>query len=443
MRRVQIRPARLIPAAFLAAMAIGAGLLMLPISTASGEWASPVTALFTATSAVCITGLTVVDTGTYWSGFGQFVILALIQIGGFGILAGATLLGVLVSSRMRLAAHLAASSENRSLGLSDVRSVLRLVAILTLVSEAALAAYLTAVFLLRDEYELGQALWFGVFHSVSAFNNAGFGLWADNLMGFQSDIAVLFPVGIAVIVGGLGVPVLQDLRRAWSKPRLWSAHTKITLWGTLALLLAGAAATLVFEWSNSGTLGAMPPLEKIANALFHSAMTRTAGFNAVNIGEMENATLAASTGLMMIGGGGASTAGGIKVTTFFILGLVAWSEIRGDADVAAFGRRISSQVQRQALAVALISIAVVVVSTAAMMLLTPYKLEHMMFEVVSAFSNTGLSTGFTGVLPPSGQLLLVLLMFIGRVGPVSFAAALALRPRKREFRYPEEHPIVG
>jgi trk system potassium uptake protein len=419
-------------------MTIGAGLLMLPVSAASGEWTSPLTALFTATSAVCITGLAVVDTGTYWSGFGQFVIMMLVQVGGFGIMAGATLLGVLVSRRMRLAAHLAASAENRSLGMADLRIVLALVAGFTLIVETLLAAYLTSLFWIRDGYEPGKAIWYGVFHSVSAFNNAGFTLWSDGLIWFQTSASVLGPIALAVIIGGLGVPVLQDIRRAPLRPGLWSAHTKITLWGSLALLIVGALGTLVFEWSNRATIGGMSVADKVMSAAFHSAMTRTAGFNALDMYDMENPTLAFSIVLMLIGGGGASAAGGIKVTTFFILGLVAWAEVRGDA-----GRRISSQVQRQALAVALLSIGVILIATGAMMVLTPYKIEHMMFEVVSAFANVGLSTGVTPILPPAGQMILIFLMFLGRVGPVSFAAALALRPRKRPFRYPEEHPIVG
>jgi trk system potassium uptake protein len=436
-------PARLVPLAFLLAIAVGTGLLMLPIARA-GEGGAPfLTALFTATSAVCVTGLIIEDTPVYWSGFGQGVILALIQVGGFGIMSGATLLGLLVARRLRLSTRLVAQAETRSLALGDVAAVLRLILAVTIGFELATAAILS----LHLHYTYGEpwelAAWNGLFHSVSAFNNAGFSTYSDNLMGFALDPLVLGPIMVAVVLGGIGFPVLHDMRRTPRGPGRWSVHTKITLLGTGLLLLGGLVAVLAYEWGNPATLGPLDPGGKVLGAAFHSAMTRTAGFNALDIGKLRPETLAISYGLMMIGGGSAGTAGGIKVTTFLVLGLVVWAEIRGEPDVCAFGRRISREVQRQALTVVLLAVGLVGTATLVLLSASEFALQDVLFEVVSAFATVGLSTGITATLPPAGQVVLIILMFVGRVGTITVATGLALRSRQRPYRYPEERPIVG
>ena len=363
MPRALQHPARLVPLAFLLAIGLGTGLLMLPAARAGGGGAPFLTALFTATSAVSVTGLTVQDTPTYWSGVGQGIILALFQVGGLGIMSGATLLGLLVARRLRLSTRLLAQAETRSLALGDVVGVLRL--------------------------------------------------------------------------------VLRDLRRNALRAARWSLHTKITLLGTGLLLLGGTAAVLAYEWGNPATLGPRGPAGKLLGAAFHSAMTRSGGFNAFDVGEVRPETLAVSYVLMMIGGGSAGTAGGIKVTTFLVLGLVVWAEIRGEPDVAAFGRRVSRDVQRQALAVALLAVGFVGTATLVLLSVSDLALDDALFEVVSAFATVGLSTGVTADLPPAGQALLAALMFLGRVGTVTVATGLALRGRRTPYRYPEERPIVG
>jgi len=444
MRFASLRnPARLVPIGFFITILFGTALLMLPMAQAGPGGAPFLTALFTATSAVCVTGLITVDTPTYWSNFGQGIILFLIQIGGFGIMTGATMLGLLVTRRLKLHHRLLAQAETPTFSLGQVSSVLKLVLVTTVVVELVVAAVLTARFSVHYQQSAGEAVWNGVFHAVSAFNNAGFARFSDNVMGFALDPIILFPLMIAVILGGIGFPVLYELRSELFCPARWSLHTKLTLLGTAILLVTGFASVLAFEWRNPGTLGPMGLAGKFQSALFHSVVTRTAGFNSIDIAQLRPETLFLSDALMLIGGGSAGTAGGIKVTTFLVLGLIVWAEVRGEPDASAFGRRISTEVLRQALTVVLLAVGIVGASTLILLSLTRFGLSEVLFEVVSAFATVGLSTGITPKLPPGGQLALILLMFIGRVGTVTVATALALKTSPRPYRYPQERPIVG
>ena len=441
--RIPRRPGQLVVAGFAGAVAVGTLLLRLPIA-ASGPAATWLEALFTATSAVCVTGLVVVDTGTHWSGFGSAVILGLIQVGGLGIMTLATVLGLLISRRLGLASRLVAASATRTVGLGDVRSVLVGVVRITFLMEAATAVVLAARFWLGYDEPFTRALWLGLFHSVSAFNNAGFSPYRDSLMGFVEDPWICLPIAVAVIVGGIGFPVLFELRRQHRRPSRWSLHTKITLLLTAVLLPVGTAFMLVAEWGNPATLGPLSVPGKLLAGFFQGGvMPRTAGFNSLDVAAMNDGTLLGTDVLMFIGGGSAGTAGGIKVTTFALLLFVIWSELRGDPDVDVFDRRIATTAQRQALAVALLSVAAVVGSTILIALTSPFPVDEILFEVISAFGTVGLSTGMTADLAPGHQLLLVVLMFMGRLGPVTLGTALALRERQRLFRQPESAPIVG
>ena len=443
MPRTIQHPARLVPLAFLVTILVGTVLLMLPMSRADPGGAPLLIALFTSTSAVCVTGLAVQDTATYWSGFGQGVILALSQIGGFGIMTGATLLGLLVTRRLRLSTRLIAQAETRSIALGEVAGLLRLIFLVTVSVELAAAAILTLRLRYAFQEPWEQAIWNGLFHAISAFNNAGFSTYSDGMMRFVADPVVIMTVTVAVVLGGLGFPVLYELRRKLRHPARWSIHTKITLLGTAVLLPAGWVAVLAFEWSNPDTLGPLDLTGKLLASMFHSAMTRSGGLNSVDIGKMELETLAVSYVLMLIGGGSASTAGGIRVTTFLLLGFVVLAEIRGEPDTTAFRRRISSEVQRQALSVVLLAVGLVALATLLLLVLTDFALHDVLFEAISACATVGLSTGITPKLPPAAQFVLVVMMFAGRVGTVTIATAFALRMRKRPYRYPEERPIVG
>ncbi|HEX6077533.1 MAG TPA: potassium transporter TrkG [Micromonosporaceae bacterium] len=436
-------PARLVPLAFLAVMAVGTGLLALPAAKAGPGSAPLITALFTATSAVCVTGLTTVDTATYWSPFGQAVILVLFQIGGFGVMSLGALLGLLVYRRLGLTTRLVAQAETRTLALGEVRSVLWRIALTVVAFEAVTTVLLSARFWLGYGMNATTAAWHGLFHSVSAFNNAGFSLNTDSLMGYVADPWVNLPVILAIIFGGLGFPVLLELRRRLTEPSRWSTHTRITVWATVILLLGGTLAVLALEWSNPSTLGRLATPDKVLASLFQSVTARTAGFNTIDTSALGPGTLAVLDGLMFIGGGSAGTAGGIKVTTFFLLGFVIWSELRGEPDVNVHRRRLGPGPQRQALTVALLGVAFVGLGTLALLILTGQSLDRVLFESVSAFATVGMSTGITPGFDTTPQLVLITLMFVGRVGPMTIGAALALRSRRQLYRLPEARPIVG
>ncbi|MFV2017714.1 TrkH family potassium uptake protein [Micromonospora sp. LOL_023] len=444
MRRPLRNPARIVPLAFLGAIAVGTVLMMLPASRQGPDPAPFVTALFTATSAVCVTGLAVTDTSTYWTPFGLVLITLQTQIGGFGIMSIATLLALLVSRRLGLRSRLTTQAETNSLGLSAIRQVLLRIAATMLAVESTVTLLLAARLWLGYDYPPGRALWYGLFHAVQAFNNGGFALYPDGLVRFVSDWWICLPMICAVVIGGLGFPALFEVVRQRGGPRRWSVHTQLTIWGTLTLITLGFGAVLTFEWANPRTLGALDLPGKLLAALFQDVMTRSGGFNTVDTGALNPETTAVSIGMMFVGGGSASTAGGIKVTTFFLLAFVIWSELRGEPDVVIGRRRIAAASQRQALTVALIGVALVGAGTLALIGLTDdVGPAQALYEVTSAFGTTGLSTGITGELPALAQVLLTVLMFIGRIGSVTLGSAIALNTRRRRFHYPEERPIVG
>ncbi|MCW5636197.1 MAG: TrkH family potassium uptake protein [Rubrivivax sp.] len=441
-RRV-LHPNRAVALVFLLLIAAGTCLLRLPLSQAEAQPAPWLTALFTAVSAVCVTGLVVVDTGSYWSPFGQGVILALFQLGGFGLMTAASLLGLMVNRSLRLRSRLLTQAETHSLGLGEVSGIARVVFVVTVGCETVLAATLAARLHFGHGVVWPDALWSGVFHAVSAFNNAGFSLHGDSLVRYAGDAWVLGPVMLGIVIGGIGFPVLQDLQARLRDPRHWSLHTKLTLAGTVVLLVVGAAGVLLFEASNPKTLGPMAPGERLLSAAFASVSARTAGFNSVDTGALTRESLALHFLLMFIGGGSAGTAGGVKVTTAAILLLLVVAEVRGRPDSEAFGRRVCVPAQRQAITVLVLGSVMVVLGTLVLLRVTPFPTDRVIFEVISAFGTVGLSTGITAELPPSGQLTLVTLMYVGRVGTITLATSLALGERRMPWRYPEEHPVVG
>ena len=416
---------------------------MLPIAKVGPGGAGPLEALFTATSAVCVTGLAVVDTAVYWTTFGQVAILCLIQLGGFGIMSFASLLGVIMARRLGLKSRIQAAAETKSTGFGDVKSVLLGVLRITVMVELCAALLLALRFGLGYGHSFGHSLWLGFFHSVSAFNNAGFALFSDNLMGFVGDPWICMPIALAIIIGGLGFPVLFELGRHYRKPLHWTMNTKLVLAGTGILLAAGTVFISAVEWNNPKTLGALSTADKLLAGFFQSVMTRTAGFNSLDIGQMDPATWLGMDILMFIGGGPAGTAGGLKITTFAVLFFILLTEIQGGVAVNVFGKRLPRSVHREAITIVLLAVALVIGSTMALMLITDIDFDRLFFETVSAFATVGLSTGITASLPPAGQLLLVFLMFVGRLGPVTLASALALRSRTPLYEFPKERPLIG
>jgi trk system potassium uptake protein TrkH len=444
-KRALSHPVRSVPLAFLAVIILGAAVLMLPLArTGSEPGADPLmAALFTSVSAVCVTGLITVDTATYWTPFGQAVIMALIQVGGFGIMTLATLLALLVRKSIGLRGQLVAQSETHTLNLGDVRSVLVRVAKLMIGFEAATAVILTGRFWIAYDQNPATALWHGTFHAVSSFNNAGFALYSDNLIGFAEDPWIITPICAAIIAGGLGFPVVIQLLRGDTKPKNWSVHLRLTIYGTLVLLAAGIALFAAFEWNRDETLGPLSLTGKLLGSLAGGVFPRTAGFNSIDYAAASPETLMVTNILMFIGGGSAGTAGGIKITTFLVLGFSIWNEVRGRDQVTVAHRSISSSSQRQALSVALLGVAAVVIGTLLLLAFTDYSLEKVLFESISAFATVGMSTGITYNLPASAEWVLMALMFTGRIGTVAVASALALSSRPRLYRLPEERPIIG
>jgi trk system potassium uptake protein TrkH len=444
-RRPPRQPALVLAVGFLAVIAVGTGLLMLPLSAVAGTWTSPVTALFTATSAVCVTGLVVVDTATYWSPFGQAVILGLIQVGGFGFMTGSTLLLLLlVGRRTALSERIVAQESAGARDLGSVRLVLRRVAVFSLLAEGIGAAVLTLVFLARYG-DPGRAAYHGLFHSVSAFNNAGFDVMGGfaSLNGFARDPLVFVPIGVLIFLGGLGVAIVGDVidKRRWTRLAL---ETKLVLATTAALLVAGTVALLAFEWGNPATLGALPEAQRPLNALFESVSFRTAGMSTLPIGSLTDSSLITAIALMFIGGASGSTAGGIKVTTFAILLFTIISTVRGRQFTEAFGRRVSADVIARALSVALLAVAFGFLGALALEVTgAPGSFLAIAFETASAFGTVGHTTGITPVLGEPSLIVLALAMFAGRLGPLTFVLALSARAKPVPYRPAVETIRIG
>ena len=450
-RKRSLHPTQIVVLAFGLAVAISTLVLLLPISTASGNQTDFVTALFTSVSAVCITGLTVVETATHWSGFGQVSILVMIQAGGLGIVSFATLLGLLISGRISLTDRMNTLTEAKIVGADNVPKLLQRIILVYFGFEAVLASYLTLK--LRFDYgeSWGDAIWNGVFHAISAFNNGGFSLYESSMMPFNQDAFFIAPIFLAVIVGGLGFPVLIEMHeKIWKlnlqpggRRKRFSLHTKLTLGATTVLLTLGSLFIGLMEWSNEKTLGSLNLFDRIVNTIFAAVMPRSGGFNSVDISQMDPATWLGIDFLMFIGGGSASTAGGIKVTTMAVLFYIIYTEIRGETAVNVGNRRLPRSIQRQALTLVALSSMTILFSTLLLAATTDFSLDQLLFEVISAAATVGLSTGITADLPDFAKVWLAMLMFIGRLGPVVIASALALRVTKRHYELPKERPLLG
>nr|WP_240646178.1 potassium transporter TrkG [Georgenia sp. SYP-B2076] len=435
-------PARLALLVFASIIAVETALLSLPAATASGDRAPFIDALFTATSAVCVTGLTTVDTATYWSPLGQAVVLVGIKIGGLGVMTLASILGLAVSRRIGLTQRMLAASETKTTRLGEVGTLVRAVLVASLTVEGALTLILVPRFLTLGE-SLGQSLWHGVFMALSIFNNAGFVIIEGGLTPFVGDWWLGLPIVVGTFIGAIGFPVILNVARLWRTPKKWTLHAKLTLVTSGGLAVVAMLVFALFEWTNRDTLAGLPFDEKILASMVHGMTPRSSGLSTVDVGDMREATWFFTDALMFVGGGSASTAGGIKVSTLAVLLLAIVAEARGDRDIEAFGRRIGSSTVRLAVSVAFIGATLVGVSTLLLLMVTDLRLDVILFEVISAFATCGLSTGITPGLPDSGKYVLTVLMFAGRTGTITVAAALALRERRRVIRMPHERPIIG
>ncbi|MDP9885522.1 Trk-type K+ transport system membrane component [Sinomonas atrocyanea] len=436
-------PARLAMLAFAAVIIVFTLLLSLPVSSADGHATPLHEALFTAASAVCVTGLTVVSTAAHWTFFGQFVILLGIFVGGLGTLTIASLLTLMVSRRLGLRSKLIAQEAlNNSSRLGEVGELLRIVIMTSIVIEGSLAVVLTGRFLALGE-GWWTALWHGIFYSISAFNNAGFTPHSDGIVPYEEDLWILVPLALGAFVGSLGFPVILGLRQAGFRWRRWSLHVKLTIQVSAILVGVGSVLWGWMEWDNPRTIGSMGVAEKIIHAVFASIMTRSCGFNLVDQNQLEGTTRLLTDALMFAGGGSASTAGGIKVTTIAVLFLAIVAEGRGDSDVKVYGRTIPQSALRVAISVIVAGATLVLVGSFLMSAITQQSLDRVLFEVISAFATCGLSSGLSAESPPAGMYVLTALMVAGRVGTITLASALAVRQRIQLYHYPEERPIIG
>lgn len=441
-----LSPTKIIAVTFLILILTGAFLLTLPVATRDGQGCDFLRALFTATSATCVTGLTPFDTYTQWSGFGQGVLLCLIEVGGLGFMSMATLFVFLLRKRIGLKQRMVMA---QALSLNDMEGVVRLqrtVIFGSLSVEALGAAILAAYFTPR--FGFGKALWLGVFHSVSAFCNAGFDVFGflepgASLMTFQDDPLVLLTLGALVVIGGLGFLVWEELAERKPFERM-SVYTRLVLSTTGALLLAGWVLTCLLEWNNPDTLGNMPVWEKLLNGFFQSVTLRTAGFAAVDQGKLTEGGKAVSMVIMLIGGSSGSTAGGLKTVTFVVLVLFIWARLRGRSTVCAFRRTIPASQVLDAMTIAIAMLILAMFGAVFICATSPVGFTNALYEAISALATVGLTADTTLRLSVPAQWLIILYMYFGRVGILTISLGFLTGDRAAErFRYAQTSLLIG
>lgn len=439
---VQLHPAHILTFGFLGLITIGTLLFMLPIATQDRHHLSFIDALFEATSAVCVTGLAVVDTGTTFTLFGQIVLLVLVQLGGWGFMTSSILMFLMLGKRIGLKERILLKESVNYGSLQGLIKLVQSIIAITLIVELIGAVILS----IRWSFEMAwpKAIYYGIFHSVSAFNNAGFSLEPDNLSKWVGDPVVNIMITLLFIVGGIGFTVILDIFGKKSFKKL-SLHTKITIIVSTFLNLISMFMILFLEFDNPATLGSLSNSDKLWAAYFQGVVPRTAGFNTIDIAQMTPSSLVYMIGLMFIGAGSGSTAGGIKVTTAALLFLALWAVITNKQDVNVFNRRIPQELINRALSIAISGI--LFIFTIFFLLTITEKgaeLTKILFETVSAFGTVGMSAGLTGELTPVGRILITVMMFIGRLGPLTMAFALMFHAKKNSHvRYAEEKILIG
>ena len=443
--RMKLNPAQIMVLGFASVILIGSILLNLPIASRNGESVGFINALFTATSAVCVTGLVVVDTGTYWTVFGQTVILLLIQIGGLGFMTLATLIFFIFGKKITLRERLVMQEALNQFKISGIVRLTQYILIATFLIEGIGAILLSIRFI--PIFGVSKGIAYSIFHAISAFCNAGFDLMGDytSLTAFANDTLVNIVVWILIVVGGLGFTVLVDCIQTRRFSR-FSLHSKMVLSISALLIGIGFIMILLLEYNNPATMGTLPFRGKLLSGMFHSITPRTAGFNTLPTDQLTTASIFLTIVLMFIGGSSGSTAGGVKTTT---AGVVIWtivSVIKGNDDTEIFQKRIPRDIINRSLAVIGISMLLVVLMTMALSITErTFSFIEIFFEATSAFGTVGLSLGITPALSMPGRILVSITMFAGRVGPLTLALALARQQRKKKglIKYPEEKVIVG
>ena len=442
--------ARTICLGFITVIVVGTILLIMPIATQTGEWGNIITALFTSTSAVCVTGLIVVDTGTHFSFVGEMIILFLIQIGGLGYMTTTAFLILLIGKKFDFRQKLAINESFDRPFLQGSRSLVASVFATTLIFELSAVFLLIPIF--AEDYDFSQSLWYALFHAISAWNNAGFSLFADSLTAYQNSLPLNLIITTLIVLGGIGYQVIIEIY-LWIVKTLhgyrhhkyeFSLNFKVVVNTTFILLFLGTIAYFVSEYNNSETIASLSLGEKFLSSWFQSVTTRTAGFNTIDIGQMTSAGLFITIGLMFIGASPSGTGGGIKTTSLNILINTTKSVLRGKEEVILYRREVPSSLILKAIAVVSGSILTVILMTVIISLSNPdIELIAILFEVVSAFATVGLSTGITSSLSLTGKLALVFTMYVGRVGVLLFMAAIIGEQPPSRIQYPKENLLVG
>lgn len=423
-------------------IAVGGILLMLPSASVSGNPTSSINAFFTSTSAVCVTGLVVVDTGSYWSGFGQGVILALIQIGGFGFMTSATLLLLMFGRRVGLRERLLIGQSIGLTRLGGVVGLIKRMALFTLLSETAGAFILFLYFSNREPFL--QATWKSFFHAISAFNNAGFDLFG-NFQSFtqhRTDIGLLAPIAVLIMLGGVSYIFLSDFLK-YRSPFKISLDSKLIFYSTISLLGMGTVVIYVTHLADPTAFAGLSTSDTMLGAFFHSVTSRTAGFTTIKIAALAPYALFFTMFLMFVGGASGSTAGGIKVNTFGMVIATIWSAVTGKEQPQAFGREFNPSQIYRAISVIILSFSVIFVATFILTMTEDFSFINILFEAFSAFGTVGLSTGITPSLSGMGKVIIAVVMFIGRLGPLAITLALLQHQRPSTYRYPKENIRIG
>lgn len=434
---------RVLALGFIILIIIGGIILSLPISSKSGESTNLLDSLFTATSAVCVTGLITLDTGTYWNDFGKVVIMILIEIGGLGFMAFTTLLAILLKKRITLRDRLIMQEAMNAFSLEGLVKMVKRIVLLTIMVQIIGGLILATQFI--KDYGFLKGFCYGIFHSVSAFCNAGFDLFGNysSVTSYSSNAIVLLTLSVIIIVSSLGFSVIMEILR-YKKTKRLSTHSKLVLLITSILIVVGIVFMFLLEYKNPETLGPMSIKDKIINAIFAGVSPRTAGFNSVSLDEMTSGGKFLTIILMFIGGSPGSTAGGLKTATFGIILLTVLSVIKGREDTELFGRRLSKELVYKAFSILMISVSLIVMVTMLLCITqTGEDFIDLFYEATSAFATVGLTTGVTQRLNFIGKIIIMITMYLGRVGPLTVALALTNKRKNTGYKYPETKILIG
>ncbi len=436
-KQIQLSPSQLLVLVFLFFIILGTLLLKTPAATSKPiGW---IDTLFTSTSAMTVTGLAVVDTGTDYTLFGQLMILVLIQLGGLGIMSFAVLIFIMLGKKIGLKERLLIQ---QSLNQTSLGGIIKLIKSLFIYSFAIeMLAMLILAVKWVPEYGFARGVYYSLFHAVSAFNNAGFSIWPDSLMRYEGDPLVNLVISFLFIIGGIGFTVLSDLWHKRSFKKL-SLHSKLMIYGTFIINLSAMIFIFLLEYQNQKTLGMLPPAEKLWGAYFQAVTPRTAGFNTTDIGSLHESTITLLLLLMFVGAGSASTGGGIKLTTFLVILLSVITFLKGKKHISIAKKTLKDQLIIRSLAISTISVLLILAAVFILNMTEPKPFLAILFEVVSAFGTVGLSMGITADLTPVGKIMIIFIMFLGKLGPLTLAFSLA-RPEQENIRYSSEDILTG